>query len=193
VRRRRADTARSDGLLIDIADIFLTEGFTTVTVDDLARRLHCSKATIYQIAPTKDLLVIAATKDFFRTATESIERSIADVAEPSDKIARYLNGVAAQMRRHSPAFYDDMISYAPTAEIYAVNARTAARRVREMIEAGIDAGDFRPTDGAFAAQVVAVAIESVQSGALLQRTGMSAAEAFAKLSDLLLHGLVKRA
>ena len=61
-----------------------------------------------------------------------------------------------------------------------------------LIERGVETGEFRTTDGAFAAQLVAMAIESVLSGVLLERTGMTAAEAFAELSDLILHGLVQR-
>ncbi|HEY5856311.1 MAG TPA: TetR/AcrR family transcriptional regulator [Aldersonia sp.] len=191
-RRRRADPAREEQLLTQIEEIFLAEGFTSVTVDDLARRLRCSKATLYRVARTKEQLVIAATKHFFRTAADSIEASLADTESASERITKYLNGVADAMRRNSPAFYDDMVAYPPTADIYARNAGTAAERVREMIAEGIESGEFRSTDGVFAAQLVALAIDSVQSGALLERTGLSAAEAFAELEDLLLHGLLRR-
>ena len=86
-------------------------------------------------------------------------------------------------------FYADMVSYAPTAEIYTRNTARAAERIQEMIDEGVHAGVFRSTNGAFAAQVVALAIEAVQSGTLLERTGLSAAESFAQLADLLLNGL----
>lgn len=44
-------------------------------------------------------------------------------------------------------------------------------------------------NGQFAAQVMAVAIDAVQSGVLLERTGLSAGDAFSELGDLLLDGL----
>lgn len=93
------------------------------------------------------------------------------------------------MRLHGPAFYDDMVSYAPTARIYRKNSDVAARRVHEMIDEGIRAGAFRDVDGNFAAQVVAITIDAVQSGALLQSTGLSAGDAFSRLGDLILDGL----
>ena len=101
----------------------------------------------------------------------------------------YLAGVGAAMRNQSPAFYDDMVSYAPTARIYRKNSDAAARRVRELIDDGARAGVFRDINGDFAAQVVAVAIDAVQSGAIIEATGLSAADAFTELGDLLLHGL----
>ena len=60
-----------------------------------------------------------------------------------------------------------------------------------MIDEGVDAGLFRATDAAFAAQLVALAIDAVQSGILLERTGLSAADVFGELGDLLLHGLLR--
>ncbi|MEU1479179.1 hypothetical protein [Streptomyces sp. NPDC005760] len=58
-----------------------------------------------------------------------------------------------------------------------------------MIEEGVEAGVFRALNGHFAAQVVAVTIDAVQSGALLESTGLTAGDAFSELGDLLLDGL----
>jgi len=190
-RRRRVDTARREELLAEIEAIFLAEGFTSVTVDDLTQRLHCSKATLYSVASTKEQLVVAATKHFFGSAAEVIEAAVAAESDPRKRITTYLGGVAEAMRRNSRAFYDDMVSYQPTAEIYARNTAQAASRVHELIAAGVESGHFRATDAAFAAHLVALAIEAVQSGVLLERTGLSAAEAFGELGDLLLNGLLR--
>jgi hypothetical protein len=92
------------------------------------------------------------------------------------------------MRRHSHAFYDDMVGYEPTAKIYRKNS-AAAHRVHELIEEGVQAGVFRALNGHFAAQVVAVTIDAVQSGVLLESTGLTAGDAFSEFGDLLLDGL----
>jgi AcrR family transcriptional regulator len=188
-RRRRVDAARREDLLAQITDVFLAEGFTSVSIDDLARRLRCSKSTLYGVGGTKERLVVAATKHFFRTEAHRIEQAVADQGDAQAKITTYLEGVAQAMRRNSPAFYTDMVTFAPTAEIYRRNTARAAERIQEMIGDGVRAGVFRATNGALAAQVVALAIEAVQSGVLLERTGLSAAESFAELADLLFNGL----
>lgn len=100
-----------------------------------------------------------------------------------------ITGVGTAMRRHSHAFYDDMVGYEPTAQIYRKNCAAAAHRVHQLIEDGVQAGVFRALNGHFAAQVVAVTIDAVQSGVLLESTGLTAGDAFAELGDLLLDGL----
>ncbi|WP_237341620.1 TetR/AcrR family transcriptional regulator [Williamsia soli] len=189
-RRRRVDVSRRDDLLRQIEDIFLAEGFMSVTMAELTERLHCSKATLYSVASTKEQLVVLATKKFFGSSAEVIEINVAAEADPRRRITTYLGGVAEAMRRNSRAFYADMVAFEPTAQIYRRNTETAANRVRELIDEGIDTGVFSARDGVFASQLVALAIEGVQSGVLLDRTGMSAADTFAELGHLLLNGLL---
>jgi len=189
VRRRRVDQGRRSELLVALEDLLLREGFTNLTVDDMARRLRCSKATLYSVASSKEQLVIALTKHFFRQATEDIEQAVGAVEDPRLRISTYLAGVGTAMSRCSPVFYADMVSYAPTADVYAANSDAAARRVRELIDSGVRAGTLRAVDGTFAGQLVALAIEGIQSGALLSPTGLSAGQAYTEMADLLLHGL----
>lgn len=189
VRRRRVNESRREELKAQLEDILLAEGFTGLTMDDLAARTNCSKATLYSLTGTKEQLVITVTKGFFGRAAEEIEAAVAAEADARQRIGTYLAGVGTAMRRQSPAFYADMVGFEPTAEIYRHNSSTAARRVRELIEDGVRKGVFRPVDGTFAAQLITLAIDGVQSGELLRTTGLGAGDAFAELGDLLLNGL----
>ena len=188
VRRRRVDPERRAQLLRDLEELVLAEGFMGLSMDDLAQRLHCSKATLYSVAGNKEQLVVALTKGFFRQATEQIEQAVAEVADPRLRIPAYLSGVGRAMSRCSTQFYADMIGLRSTASIYRTNSAAAARRVQELIAEGVEAGALRSIDGNFAGQLVALAIEGVQSGVLLQG-GLSAGEAYIEMADLLLHGL----
>ncbi|WP_405639651.1 hypothetical protein [Streptomyces sp. NBC_00019] len=82
-----------------------------------------------------------------------------------------------------------MVGCEPTAQIYRKNSAAAARRVHELIEEGVQTGVSRALNGHFAAQVVAVTIDAVQSGILLEGAGLTAGDAFPELGDLLLDGL----
>ncbi|WP_328476043.1 TetR/AcrR family transcriptional regulator [Streptomyces sp. NBC_00377] len=71
-----APGGRREELLRQAETIILTEGFTAVTMDELAQRLGCSKATLYSLASTKEQLVLAVTRAFFREATAEIEPAL---------------------------------------------------------------------------------------------------------------------
>lgn len=187
--RRKVDRQRRADLMKQIEEIVLREGFMDLNMDELASRLHCSKSTLYGVAGNKRDLVVAIVKHFFENATRRIEEATAAETDCRRKVKVYLRGVGREMGRNSPQFYLDMVAHAPAAKVYAINSAAAARRVREIIDQGVEAGQFRAVDAAFASELVVLAIDGVQSGRLLGPTGLTAGEAFAEIADILLDGL----
>ena len=190
--RRRTDHPRRERLLDDLEEIFLADGFSTLTIDELCRRLSCSKSTLYSVASTREQIVQTVVRHFFARATVAIEAQLNDEASPAERIVTYLGGVGAAMHRNSYAFYADMVTYPPTAEIYRLNSQAAAHKVQAMIEEGVHLGDFRRADAALAGLTVAYLMDGVQSGEVLDATGLSAGDAFTELGQLLIHGLSVR-
>jgi hypothetical protein len=77
--RQRLDAARRDDLLARVVDIFLSNGFSSVTISALAQQLWCPEATLYSVAPTNEQLVNLVTKQFFGSSAERIIYCVAFV------------------------------------------------------------------------------------------------------------------
>jgi AcrR family transcriptional regulator len=182
-RTRRAELF--DGLVA----LLLAEGFSALTLDELAARLRCSKRTLYALAGSKEQLVRAAVVHFFRGATERVEAAVADVSGAAAKVSAYLHAVATELAPASPEFLADVAGFTPAAEVYARNTRAAARRVTELVDAGVAAGEFRAVHAAFVGDVVSATTVRIQQRQLADTTGLADAEAYRHLADLLLHGL----
>jgi AcrR family transcriptional regulator len=190
--RVRNEGTRRQGLLDDLETLFLAEGFSTLTVDELCRRLRCSKSTLYTVADSREQIVQAVVRHFFARSTAEVEAQLDPEDSAATRIVTYLAAVGEAMKRNSYAFYADMVTYRPTAEIYRLNSQAATRRVQQLIEDGVREGAFRPTDASLAALTVAHLMDGVQSGEVLEATGLSAGEAFTELGELLIHGLSVR-
>lgn len=187
--KRRIDDDRRDELLTRLEAIVLAEGFARLTGDQLCARLQCSKSTLYAISSSKEYLVSTALKRFFRAAAERVEKRVVGLTEPAERIAAYLEAVGIQMRRMSQSCYDDMMDSDSTRDIYELNSKAAARRVRELVAEGVEAGRFRQMHAEFVAESVNLLIGGIQYGQLLTGTGLSSGDAFAELSDLVLAAL----
>jgi AcrR family transcriptional regulator len=72
---RQADRRRR--VLDGLVELFLREGFADFTLDDLARRLRCSKSTLYLVETSKEQLVAATVRRFFQRATKAVEEHVA--------------------------------------------------------------------------------------------------------------------
>jgi AcrR family transcriptional regulator len=190
-RTRPAPTARQAALLDGLVELVLVEGFAHLTLDDLASRMRCSKSTLYALAPSKAQLSVRLVAHFFRGATERIEKRIAGRLDARELISAYLRGVTEELSGASPAFIADVAAFPPARTIYQRNSRAAAERLRSFILQGLSDGTFRHVHAKLVAEMVALLIEGIQTGVLGERTGVSDAEAFTALSELLLGGLEK--
>jgi AcrR family transcriptional regulator len=182
-------TPRRDQLFDELVALLLAEGFAHLTLDDIAARLRCSKRTLYALAGSKEQLVRAAVVRFFRLATEQVEQAIKSADGAADRVGGYLRAVAEQLAPASGRFFDDVAAFPPADEVYRRNTRFAASRVREMIDEGVASGAFRDVHAAFVADVAAGVMVRIQQRELRASTGLSDAEAYADLAELLLHGL----
>jgi len=132
-------------LFNQLVTLFLREGFRDVTIDALAARLRCSKSTLYALAGTRDELVRAVVVHFFREATEQVEAGLSGAPGPCERLVAYLQGVAAQLRPASAAFFDDVAAAPLAREV--IRAEHARRDVtggttggRRHGERGVPAG-----------------------------------------------------
>ncbi|HEU5038005.1 MAG TPA: TetR/AcrR family transcriptional regulator [Nocardioides sp.] len=176
-------------LLDELIELFLAEGFLELGVGDLAARLRCSRTTIYQVAASKEQIVLTAIRGFFRRATGRIEAQVAAESDPGARLSVYLTAVAAELAPASERFYADLQAYAPAAEIYQANTALAARRVGELVAAGVEAGALRPVDASFVGAAVAQVMTAIQGGAIAAASGLADAAAYRALADLVVHGV----
>ncbi|HEY6684215.1 MAG TPA: TetR/AcrR family transcriptional regulator [Propionibacteriaceae bacterium] len=177
-------TSRQTHLRDALVDLVLAQGFSHLTMDDFAAQLNCSKRTLYALAASKEQIAMLAVRHFFKRATEQVEAAIARTRAPANRVTRYLEAVAEELRPASRAFRDDLANFSPATEIYEQNTLTAARRVRELIDEGTKAGAFRRVHAAFVSEVVTATMRRITSGEIAAATGLSDAEAYSELAQL---------
>lgn len=177
--------------MAQLEELFLSKGFVQFTLDDLAAELSCSKSTLYALAPSKEQLAVRVVRQFFKGAAETIGARVAELPDARERIGGYLDGVSTELHRASPAFMNDIARFPPARAEYERNSRAAADRIRSFISAGVADGVFREVHARLVAELVSVLIEGIQTGLVGERTGVSDAEAFRALADLLLGGLAR--
>jgi ribose transport system substrate-binding protein len=192
-RVRRMSDARRDELLDQVENLILAHGFTAFTMDDLAAQVKCSKSTLYALSPSKESLVATIIRRFFDRVDSLVERQVALIHSQRERVAVYLSALGHAMKRMSGACYEDMMLLPVTREIYEVNSQSAADRVHEFIERGIEDNEFRAANARFIGKAVSLLIDGIQHGLLLDETGLTSGDAYAELGSLVLNALTNRA
>jgi AcrR family transcriptional regulator len=182
-------TRRQAELLDQLEELFLAEGFTRFTLEDLALRLHCSKSTLYALAGSKEQLAHRVVKHFFRKATAAVEADTVTEDDPARRVTAYLIAVARALAPAGPAFHRDLDSFPPGREVYERNTAAAADRVRTLIADGVAQGRFREVNPALIADTVTTLMVRIGRGDTQRATGLDDATAYRELAALLLHGI----
>lgn len=184
----KTDTRREE-MIGELLELFLTEGFAAFNLEQLARRLRCSKTTLYQIASSKEQIVVVVVRAYFKAAAGRVEARVSAANDHRERLAVYLEAVATELQPASPLFFSDVAAFAPAAEVYHSNTQVAITRVKQLVSQGVRAGVLRTVNAAFVGAAVAQVMAAIQRGEIGAATGMEDAEAYRQLAAFVMASL----
>ncbi|MFG2016121.1 TetR/AcrR family transcriptional regulator [Actinomadura geliboluensis] len=174
---------RREALIGRLMDVFLDRGFAELSVADLAALLRCSKSTLYAVAASREQIIVAVVRAFFRRATERVEAALDPAADPRERVGAYLRAISRELAPASPAFFADLDAFAPAREIYKQNTGFAVRRVRGLVREAD--GRMPGADADFVGVVAGQVMESIHRGEIKAQTGLDDSAAYAALASLI--------
>jgi AcrR family transcriptional regulator len=127
------------------AELFLTVGFKSITMDDIASKMGISKKTLYKYFANKELLVDETTMDFQRKIHTKIEDIIAKNYNPIKELFEIKKSIQGffqitetsplyQLKKHYPETHEKLMS---------CEQEECTQFFRQNIHKGIDAGLYR--------------------------------------------------
>lgn len=183
---------RRTEILRDLEQIFLSEGFAHLTIDKIAGRLKCSKATLYAVASSREQLIVQAFERTFRARSATIRERVAHESVPSARIATYVEAVRDEFSAMTPECYADVRAFEGTDAPYRRAVYGTAHLLEQYIDEGVAAGEFKPGNSAFLGVVFNVLLDAVVSGQFRDRLNVTDADAFAEISALLLTSISEK-
>lgn len=102
-----------DQILDKATDMFLTHGFKSVTMDDIASEMGISKKTIYQHFSNKDTLVKATTINLFEKISCGIDEIILANKNPIEELFTIKDFVMKNLKNESASPIYQLQKYYP--------------------------------------------------------------------------------
>jgi len=91
---------RREEILDAAAKLFAEHGYADANTQLLADTLGVGKGTIYRYFPTKESLFLAAVDRLMRGLTEAVDRSIAAVEDPLDRMSQVVHTYLTYFDQH---------------------------------------------------------------------------------------------
>jgi AcrR family transcriptional regulator len=182
---------RHRDIVASLETIFLEEGFRAVTINDLALRLKCSKRTLYEIAPSKQELVLIVMELWLERIRSLGWAGALEHEDPQKRIAAYLQPGVSESRKASPVFLEDLQTFRPALALLEGHQRQRMMVLRGILDDGIKRGRFRKLHAHLVAEMFLVSVTRINEPDFLAAAGMTFSEAFAEFFDLIIHGIVE--
>ena len=179
-------------ILDQLETVFLSEGFASVTVAQLAASVGCSRRTLYELAPSKDALVLMVLDRFLHRVGRTALNAVDPDAPIAEQVRSYING-ALELQRLTAAFADDLADDPAARRLLDRHFRYVMSVSESLIERGIDAGEFREVSPGVAAGMLAGSGLYFSQPGILDDVGMTRDEASHEMTDIVLRSLAQPA
>ncbi len=183
-------TRTEEEFTAELASLLKREGITSMSVGDIATRLRCSKRRLYEIAPTKEGLLLVVARQQFRDSLTNGYAAVDAQSDPARRLVAYLDAGLRSAEHLSAAFLSDLqqseVGRAMFDE-YQVARSTGARK---LLEAGVRCGEFRPLNTEVVSEVLLGAALRLRRAEFLRRADLTIPDAFAQAYELVLKGLL---
>ncbi|MGD9601143.1 MAG: TetR/AcrR family transcriptional regulator [Gammaproteobacteria bacterium] len=177
---------RALALLPMIEEIILHEGFSRLSVSELAERLCCSKRTLYELAPSKNELVLRILNAFFLRIRTDASTAAAAQSSSQQGLHDYLQVGVRAAQRLSQVTVTDIQQWAPALEVWRDHVRLRVQGFCVLLEQGIRAGEFRNVRPVLVAEIVFASLSRILQPEFYSTTRISISEAFHEYYALLM-------
>jgi AcrR family transcriptional regulator len=187
-RRERSLTTRQRELLDQLGGLF-DDGFARLTMAEIAAELSCSLRTLYELAPSRDeLLLIVIDRNLWRigrTAVGALDPSMA----PLDALRAYLDAATMAVVGTTPAFARDLAAVPAAQALNDAHSDYLVAVSRCLLDAAVERGDIEPVDTAAIARVMAGVGRDFTRPEVLTTLQSPPKEAADTVVDVILRGL----
>ena len=186
--RERQLTDRQRDVLDRLVELF-NEGFSHLTMADLAARLNCSLRTLYGLAPSRDELVLAVVDRNLRSVGRTARDAIHSDMAPLEAIRHYLEAANVAVADTTEAFARDLATLPAGQRLSDQHSDYLVAVTRRLLDLAVERGDIDDVDTAAVARVTASLGRDLSRPDVFTTLRSTPKEAADAVLDLVLSGL----
>jgi AcrR family transcriptional regulator len=182
--------ARHRSVLDGLEQLLRDGELGSLTIGELAARLACSRRTLYELAPSKDQILLLTLDRLINRIGRTALAAIDADAPASVQLRQYATasvGYALQSEA-----YDELIDVPGVRRALDRHYRFAATILERIVASGIGNGEFRSIDSSVAANVILASALHLALPDVIDDLGRPLEEAVTEMLDLVLAGLLDR-
>lgn len=179
---------RQREILIEVGELF-ADGFTHLTMADIAAKLNCSLRTLYTVAKSREDLVLIVLDRNLWAIGQAARSAIVPGMEPLDAIAAFLKAANESASSKAHAFASEDASTPAAETLHSAHATYHACATQALLNEAVRNGSIAPCDTGAVGKVIAGLgrqFTSAEMASVLQTPPTKAAD---DMAEVILLGL----
>ena len=162
------------------------------TMDDLTKRLHMSKTSLYKIVGTKDNLIHEII-NYLMASFEAEEKKIeAEKVSAREKVSRFVDEYTRAFKLLGSGTYNELQLNYHSEWLRCENFRREKINVLlKLIHSGMESGEFRQVNSAVLQHCLILMSSILADTEFLNENNLTYPQAIDIMRDLVFHGLLK--
>lgn len=147
-------TNRQREILAELNKMF-RDGFAHLTMAEVASRLNCSLRTLYELAPSRDVLVLMVIDRRLWAIGRVARGAIRGGMSPLDAVRAYLAAATVALNDATPAFVRDIDAMSAGRDLNEAHSNYLVNVTACLLDLAVETGDVSPVDTAAVARIIA--------------------------------------
>ena len=147
-------SVRQEQVLDVVEAVFLREGIRGVRIGELAAEASCSRSTLYELAPSREELLLLVLDRMLRRIMRRGAEAIDAADDPLDRVRAMLTSGALDFAALGPQFLEAVRQHPPSRELFDRRLAQSRDVLEELIDDGVRAGRLRSVDPAPVAEAI---------------------------------------
>lgn len=187
--RSEALTPRQREILDQLTEL-VSDGFSHLTMADLATRFNCSLRTLYGMAESRgELVLLAIDRNLWNIGRSATKAATDGSSRPLEAIRAYLSAANVAVSRTTPAFARDLDAVSGGPELFAAHNEYLVNVTRELLDLAVERGDIAAVNTAVVARALASLGRQFSEAEVVAELCESPKDAADHVLDIMLNGL----
>ncbi len=182
---------RMQRVLDEAEELFTREGFLHFSTDELARRLRCSKRTIYAGAPGRERFLEAVILHRVTKAEDATIAPLRNAPNVQAAVQGFISVSVEQAQESTPLFMRDVMLFPAGRRAVDKWRADVADELEHVIERGIGEGLFRKIDPRVAAEALLTSVLRMCESDFSSKSHTTTAEAVRQVYEIFWAGLFR--
>ena len=179
--------------VLDVVEaVFLREGIHAVRIGELAAEASCSRSTLYELAPSKEALLLLVLDRMMRRIMRRGAHAIDQASDPVARVRGMMTSGALDFAALGPQFLEAVRQHPPARLLFDRRISEGRDTLEWLIEDAVKAGQFRPVNSAVIAEATIAILLRFTDPQFARSSKISSTTGLAELVDILLDGLRPR-